>query len=62
MNVLIIGRAKLGSKLALVLLPSTWISRWWTSDIDVINNIGEQVDALTIHANGVEASALRSST
>lgn len=59
MNVLIIGAGKLGSKLALALAAVNVDITVVDSDIDVINNIGEQVDALTIHANGVEASALR---
>ncbi|NCA80266.1 MAG: Trk system potassium transporter TrkA [Sphingobacteriia bacterium] len=59
MNILIIGAGKLGTKLALTLASSNVDITVVDSDSTVIDAINDQIDVLTIHANGVEASALQ---
>lgn len=59
MNILIIGAGKLGTKLALTLASTNVDITVVDSDIEVIDAINDQIDVLTIHANGVEASALQ---
>jgi trk system potassium uptake protein TrkA len=59
MNILIIGAGKLGAKLAFALDSTNMEITVVDSNRDVINSISDQIDVLTIHANGIEASALQ---
>ena len=59
MKILIIGIGKLGAKLASTLSASNADVTVMDNDIDVLQNISDRMDVLTIHANGIEASALR---